>query len=376
MPIIAVRMPKWGLAMEEGRVVGWSVELGAAVREGDDLVDIETSKITNVCQAPAGGVLRRVLAPADSTLPVGALLAVISDGATPEAEIETFVANFQATFDPQTAAAEAGGPEIRTVEIAPGRALRVGVAGEGLPGTPLLLLHGFGADLDNWMLLQSELAAERPVFMLELPGHGQSSKEVGAGGLNDLAGAVASAIEALGIARFAIGGHSLGGAVATALAAESAERLAALLLICPAAMPGSALNTDYLDAFLAARRARDLRAPAALLFANADLVSRDMLETLLKAKRLDGAEAALRAISEGLKGADPAYAALPGRLAQVRAPITVIASRADRIVGAPDPTGFPPQTVVHWVEGAGHMPHLEQPGEVARLLSAALRSLP
>ncbi|MEM6625960.1 MAG: acetoin dehydrogenase dihydrolipoyllysine-residue acetyltransferase subunit [Pseudomonadota bacterium] len=360
-----IKMPKWGLAMEEGKIVEWWVVQGASVKEGDDLVDIETSKITNVCEAHVDGVLRRIVAQPDETLPVGALIGVFAEDGVADADIDAFIDEYQANFDPGEAAGEYGGPEIRTVD-AGGRELRVVVAGEGEAGTPVVLLHGFGGDLNNWMLVQEPLAADRPVYAVELPGHGQSAKDVGAGTLDDLASAVIAAIDALGLESFAIVGHSLGGAVALEVARR--KSVTSLGLVCPAAAPGGSINGDYLDAFVSARRARDLREPAKLLFANADMVTRDMLDDLIKAKRLDGAEAALGAMKDALKGGDPAYAALSGALEEITAPIVLIATREDKIVGAPDVSGFPAGTATIWIEDAGHMPHLEKSGEVIEAL--------
>lgn len=364
-----IKMPKWGLAMEEGKIVEWWVKEGDMLSEGDDLVDIETSKITNVCEAHQAGTLRRIIAEPGETLPVGALLGVMAGADVSDADVNAFIADFQANFDPEEAAAAEAGPEIRTIE-AGGRTLRVGVAGEGQPGTPLLLLHGFGGDLNNWMMVQPELAAERPTYALELPGHGQSSKDAGDGSLGALRGAVIAAIDALALERIVLVGHSLGGAVATAVTLELGERVAGLGLVCPAALPGTEINAGYLDAFVAARRARDLREPARQLFADPDMVTRDMLEELIKAKRLDGAEAALTAIADGLKGGDPAYAALGRRLGELNMPVVLIASESDQIVGAPDESALPEGTAVHWIEKAGHMPHLEQAVDVAVALKA------
>ena len=78
--ILAVTVPKWGMAMEEGTVTAWHVEEGAPVAEGDEVLDVESTKIANAIEARAGGVLRRRVAAVGATLPVGGLLAVIGGG--------------------------------------------------------------------------------------------------------------------------------------------------------------------------------------------------------------------------------------------------------------------------------------------------------
>lgn len=53
--------------------------------------------------------------------------------------------------------------------------------GEG--GVPLVLVHGFGGDLNNWMFNHEALAAGRRVIALDLPGHGESTKQLVRGDL-------------------------------------------------------------------------------------------------------------------------------------------------------------------------------------------------
>ncbi|GIW51804.1 MAG: acetyltransferase component of pyruvate dehydrogenase complex [Gemmatimonadales bacterium] len=64
--------------MEEGRVVEWLKAEGESVKAGDVLAEVETDKAVMELQARADGVLRKILAPAGSTVPVGDLVAVIA----------------------------------------------------------------------------------------------------------------------------------------------------------------------------------------------------------------------------------------------------------------------------------------------------------
>src|SRR6185437_3491617 len=107
--ISPIRMPKWGLAMQEGTVVHWWKEPGAQIAEGEDLVDIETPKITNVFESPQSGTLRRITAQTGETLAVGALLGVMAEDSVSDSEIDAFITDFQANFVPGEEDAEGAG---------------------------------------------------------------------------------------------------------------------------------------------------------------------------------------------------------------------------------------------------------------------------
>jgi len=72
-------MPKLGLTMKDGRIVKWLKAEGETVERGKPLLEIETEKITAEVEAPASGVLRKILVSEDSIVSVGELIAIITE---------------------------------------------------------------------------------------------------------------------------------------------------------------------------------------------------------------------------------------------------------------------------------------------------------
>jgi pyruvate dehydrogenase E2 component (dihydrolipoamide acetyltransferase) len=367
MPITAITMPKWGLTMTEGKVVAWLKPEGSAFAAGEELLEIETSKITNVVEAEAAGVLARVVAPEGSTLPIGALLAVVAPADTPGAAIDAFVAGFEVP-EPAAAEAEAAAPAARMLE-AGGYRLRYLELGSG--GTPVVLLHGFGADLNTWMFNQPVLAEAQRTIALDLPGHGGSQKEMAAGDPGAMADAVEAALQALGIGRMHLVGHSMGGALAALVAERRGADVASLTLIAPAGL-GREINAAFIDGFVRAGRRREATDVLRLLVHDPALVSRAMVEDVLRYKRLDGVASALQTIAgawfpQGRQAVD-----IRGSVAGIRAPVQVVWGQDDRIVPAAHAAALGSRAAVHVLQQAGHLPHMEKSAETNRLIAVHL----
>ena len=79
MAVTKVVMPKLSDAMETGKIIKWLKKEGDRVQGGDILAEIETDKADVEMEAFGAGVLRKILVPAGSTVPVGSLIGVIAE---------------------------------------------------------------------------------------------------------------------------------------------------------------------------------------------------------------------------------------------------------------------------------------------------------
>ena len=370
MPISPIVMPKWGLAMQEGTLAKWAVTEGAALKAGQEIADIETSKIANVYESPVGGVLRKIVAKEGDVLPVGALLAVVAESATPQAEVDAFTADFLANFKVEAPAEKPPEPQIIEVN---GKRLRYLKLGPDT-GTPALLIHGFGADHGGFMFNHSALAESRPVYAVDLPGHGGSSKDVGDGSAQALASDLRALMKALGLERVHLIGHSLGGAIAILIALANPKKAASLTLIAPAGL-GAEINGGFIEGFISETRAKKLRPFIEMLVANPAMVSADMVEDVLKFKRLDGASAALRAIAGRNFSGGRQVGSLRRQLAGLGAPTLVIWGDKDQVLPAAHGQGLGEAVQVMTLKDAGHIPHMEKANEVNAAIQKHLAAL-
>jgi pyruvate dehydrogenase E2 component (dihydrolipoamide acetyltransferase) len=375
--IVAVTMPKWGLSMRLGKITDWIVAEGDEVGVGDDLADIETEKITGTLEASDAGTVRRLVARVGEDVPVSGTIALIAPASVSDAELDAAVAAAREVIDAGVADDAGAGPSVQTTEVG-GR--KISYAGAGQDGAVVLLIHGYGGDKNSWLFLQEPLAARHRVYALDLPGHGASAKEVGGddpagadlsaadlsaadlGGV--LADAVVGVLDAVGAERAHLVGHSMGGAVALAVAARDLGRVASLTLIAPSGF-GPDINAGYLRGFADAQTRRELKPVVGLLFADESLVTRQVVDDLLAYKRLDGVDEALHALLGMLLDGDTQRGDGAAALAVIggAVPVSVVWGAADRIIPAAQAESVA-GAVRYLVDGAGHMPHMERPVEV------------
>jgi pimeloyl-ACP methyl ester carboxylesterase len=111
---------------------------------------------------------------------------------------------------------------------------RIAYADVGEGDVPVVLVHGLSGYIPMWQKNIGALAQHHRVIALDLPGYGKSDKPRADYTMRFQARAVRGLLDALGIARAVLVGHSMGGQICTHLTLAHPERVAGLVLSSPA----------------------------------------------------------------------------------------------------------------------------------------------
>lgn len=265
--------------------------------------------------------------------------------------------------------------ELRTVTVG-GSPVHVM---DGGTGPAVLMLHGSGPGTTGsgaWAATAQALGTSWRLVAPDQAGFGRTPIPPGSrGGLRLWTEQAAGLMDALGVEHYAVVGHSMGGAVALALAAARPERVTHVVAVSTMGAPGAPLSAD-LDALWAAPAG-----PAG---------ARDMLRRLVFDQALV-TESAVAARAEAMHAGAAAYASLfpPPRarwaddltlsartLAGIRAPVLLVHGAEDRVT--PLGTAALPllehlaDVRLHVFGRCGHVPALEHPHDFRQLLSCFL----
>ncbi|RZT79523.1 2-hydroxymuconate semialdehyde hydrolase [Micromonospora violae] len=246
-------------------------------------------------------------------------------------------------------------------------------------GPAVLMLHGSGPGTTGsgaWATTAQALGASLRLVAPDQAGFGRTPLPAGSrAGLRLWTEQAAGLMDALGIEHYAVVGHSMGGAVALALAAARPRQVTRVVAVATMGAPGAPLSAD-LDALWAA--------PAGPVGAR-DMLSRLFLDQALVT------EAAVDARATAMRAGADAFASLfpPPRarwvedltlsaqtLAAIRAPVLLVHGAQDRVT----PLGMatPPllehlaDVRLHVFGRCGHVPAVEHPHEFRQLLSCFL----
>ncbi len=129
MPI-DVLLPQWGMGMNDGMVVKWLKKEGDAVKKGDPLVEIESSKVNAAVESPADGTLGRILVSEGVVILIGVKIALLLAPGESASALPPPV--LKATAGAGQAAAADSGPSTSQGAAAPG-APAGGVAKQATP---------------------------------------------------------------------------------------------------------------------------------------------------------------------------------------------------------------------------------------------------
>jgi len=254
------------------------------------------------------------------------------------------------------------------VEVA-GRRVRHLVMGGG--GDVVLLVHGLGGSLESWDGNQSVLAAGgRTVAAMDLPGHGESSPDVGTGSLDELVAVVLGYMDAMGMSRVHFVGHSMGAAIGLALTDQEPTRVRSLALLGPAGM-GRRIDADFIHGIVTARTREELEPKLRMLYADPARVTAEMVQRFVAWKRRPGVIEALTRIASTRYPGTPSGRALSDVAGTV--PTLMVWGADDAVIPAPAPGELSLSGVrLEVLPNAGHMVQVEAADDVNRLLERYL----
>jgi pimeloyl-ACP methyl ester carboxylesterase len=267
------------------------------------------------------------------------------------------------------------------VTLADGTRMHYLASGLSDQRSAVILIHGLMDSAEQWRANIDALAQTHRVWAIDLIGFGFSSRvTTPTYSMKMFARSVREFMDAQGIARASIVGHSLGGAIALEFAHDFPERVEKLVLIAPA--------TYLLQFRPELKSARHLPAvPRALIgwtMTNRRARERALRDALGDPAHFDPEELARRTRPMRVRGTADALVAmlgsphgsdLPRDLARVTAPTLIVWGEKDRAVpvrhGAYHARALPNAKLVT-IENAGHIPQSEYPERVNALLGEFL----
>ncbi|HYF28718.1 MAG TPA: alpha/beta fold hydrolase [Baekduia sp.] len=260
-------------------------------------------------------------------------------------------------------------PSIKDVELGGGRKIRV----RSWPGhgRPLVLLHGLLDDSMGWAQLAAD--THRPCLAMDLPGFGGSCSP-SRPRISAYAEAVCAAIEEMGIDDCTLVGHSLGGAVATAVA-ERCREVQSLVLLAPAGFGHIRLAEAI--ALPGVRDVAQLALPLGLVnplvitgaystfVAHRRLPSKDLVDRLRRRAWQSGP--GVRAAVQAISAAGRSERGFTKRRVAFDGPVAALWGEHDALVSTEHARAVKhalPQASIEVWRGMGHHPQRERPHEL------------
>ncbi|MBJ3776158.1 alpha/beta fold hydrolase [Acuticoccus mangrovi] len=241
----------------------------------------------------------------------------------------------------------------------------------GRKSPPIVLAHGFGGDMLAFAGLMGGLSALRRTIAFDLPGHGKAVDYPGRADATGAAEALIASLDAMGIARAAFIGHSMGGAVASIVGLKRPDLVERLILVSPGGF-GREMNVPLLTRYAAMQTTEEIAAVLDAFFGPASTIP-DALPRLVAEQRADPALRASFATILGHIARGDGQGVLPlSSLAAAPFPVTLVWGEADEVVPVHQALAAPAVFARHLLPGVGHMPHIEAPETLMRIVALTL----
>jgi pimeloyl-ACP methyl ester carboxylesterase len=246
-------------------------------------------------------------------------------------------------------------------------------------GMPVLLMHGFPFSSRMWKPQLSSLAASGHLLAPDLPGFGESPAEPPPHSVEQYAEDCLSVLDALDILEpVVVGGLSMGGYIALAIARLFPERLRGLMLLSTRAGADSAEGKANRDKSIAQVKESG-PAPIAdgmypKFLAPANYNEQPAVAAELKEIMKDVTRRGVMAALTAMRDRPDSTSFLPS----IQVPTLIVHGQEDNVIPHSEAEVMAkaiPNSELHLIAKAGHLPNLEQPAEFDRIVSNFLRKL-
>ncbi|MFK2930174.1 alpha/beta fold hydrolase [Dyella agri] len=249
---------------------------------------------------------------------------------------------------------------------------------EGGEGPTIVLLHGFADSKEVWLPLAKLLTPHFHLLIPDLPGWGESSRDMSASyNIDNQAARLQTFVQTLGLGRFLLVGHSMGGAIAGTYAAEHPEHVGELALFDAFGLKftENAFARETLagkDPFVFSDRAGFWRGTD-LAFAQRPAIPGRFVDVLVARNVADHAFIT-KVFKELLEPSQ--YLAVQNRLDKLTMPVLGLWCKDDKIIDISAQDSLrnglthAPAISTSTLNGCGHMPELEKPEETAQILTS------
>ncbi len=245
-------------------------------------------------------------------------------------------------------------------------------------GEPILMLHGYSADKDVWLRFARHFASTHQVIIPDMAGHGETGfKADWSYTVPDQAARLVKLLDRLGVKKAHVIGNSMGGYITAQMALAYPDRVLSIGLVDAAGLPQP--HPSELERMLAQgqnpfiiKSREDFAKFYPMTMASPPFMPRHVLDAIADQYIARGPELAV-IFKQFTQPTDVA-----ARASEIKAPALVLWGKEDRLIDVSTAQSWQtalPQAKLVVLDGIGHMPMVERPGESAELYQTFLSGI-